>query len=104
MDEEKEGGKKEKGKRKREKEKEKREGRGGEGGGGETGEGGSGRRRETAAALGNICGRQPSRVVLGALPILAYYRNSSERCCFYSHNTRGHRGTPKLSNQRSHGQ
>lgn len=103
MDEEKEGGKKEKGKKKREKEKEKREGRGGEGGGGETGEGGSGRRRETAAP-GNICGRQPSRVVLGALPILAYYRNSSERCCFYSHNTRGHRGTPKLSNQRSHGQ
>ena len=70
MDEEKDGGKKEKGKRKREKEKETREGRGGQGGGGETGEGGSRRRGETAAP-GNICGCQPSRVVLSALPILA---------------------------------
>lgn len=74
MDEEKERGEKEKEKRKGGKEKEKREGREEEGGG-ETGEGGSGRRGETVAP-GNLCGRQPSRVVLGALPALAYYKNS----------------------------
>ena len=75
MGEEKEGEKKEKGKRKREKEREKR---GGKGGGGETEEGGRGWREETAAPA-NVCGQQPSRVVLGALPVLAYHKNSSER-------------------------
>ena len=64
---------------------------------------GEGRREEIAAPL-NIYGHQSSRVVLSALHVLAYYRNSSERYCFYSHNTRGHLSMPKLSEQKSHGQ
>ena len=57
---------------------------------------GEGQREETAAPA-NIYGHQSSRVVLSALPVLAYYKNSSGR---YS-SERGHLGTSKLSKQRS---